>query len=234
MNDWHIQSRSHTCKNCEADFEDGKSYHTLLFEILEGYERMDICPKCWRTQFTEGGKDRKGFISNWQGTYQAPPPPEKEAIQKNNAETLLVEIVAAQDDALKPVAYILSAMLERKRILKVKERLKKDGVTLFIYEYPATGDIFTIEDPNLQLDQLEAVQEQVATLLETGLQKESPEAAPEEDPSNSEAEANDIEQEQDTEFEEETSHSEAQSAEVEQELETDAEQEPEQIAEESN
>jgi hypothetical protein len=60
-------------------------------------------------------------------------------------------------------------MLERKRILKVKEQIVRDGQRVFIYEQPKTGDIFTIADPNLRLDQLEEVQRDVAMLLEQGV-----------------------------------------------------------------
>jgi len=60
-------------------------------------------------------------------------------------------------------------MLERKRILKVKEQIVRDGQRVFIYEQPKTGDIFTITDPNLRLDQLEEVQRDVAMLLEQGV-----------------------------------------------------------------
>ncbi len=60
-------------------------------------------------------------------------------------------------------------MLERKRVLKVKEQVVSDGKRVFIYEQPRTGDVFTIADPNLRLDQLEAVQRDVAALLEHGL-----------------------------------------------------------------
>jgi hypothetical protein len=40
---------------------------------------------------------------------------------------------------------------------------------VFIYEQPGTGDVFTIADPDLRLDQLETVQRDVAGLLEHGL-----------------------------------------------------------------
>jgi hypothetical protein len=40
---------------------------------------------------------------------------------------------------------------------------------VFVYEQPKTGDIFTIADPNLRLNQLEEVQRDVAMLLEQGL-----------------------------------------------------------------
>jgi hypothetical protein len=65
-------------------------------------------------------------------------------------------------------------MLERKRVLKVKEQIVNDGKRVFIYEQPGTGDVFTIADPNLRLDQLEAVQRDVAALLEHGLNPPAP------------------------------------------------------------
>jgi hypothetical protein len=68
-------------------------------------------------------------------------------------------------------------MLERKRILKVKEQIVRDGKRVFIYEQPRTGDVFTIADPDLHLDQLEAVQRDVAALLEQGLNPNAPPAA---------------------------------------------------------
>jgi hypothetical protein len=70
-------------------------------------------------------------------------------------------------------------MLERKRILKVKEQLVRDGQRLFIYEHPKTGDVFTIADPDLHLDQLEQVQRDVAQLLEHGLNPPAQPAAAE-------------------------------------------------------
>jgi hypothetical protein len=70
-------------------------------------------------------------------------------------------------------------MLERKRLLKVKEQLVRDGQRVFIYEQPATGDVFTIIDPALQLNQLEQVQHDVAALLEHGLNAPTPIPQPE-------------------------------------------------------
>ena len=65
-------------------------------------------------------------------------------------------------------------MLERKRLLKVKEQFQRDGQRIFVYEQPKTGDIFTIADPNLHLNQLEAVQRDVAMLLEQGVNPTTP------------------------------------------------------------
>ena len=168
MNDWNIQSRAHACEACGKRFADQEAYHTLLSEEKAGLRRTDICAGCWQNQFSDGARDRRGFISYWQGIYEAPPPA-VDPIHKDTAETLLRKLVEQNDPRYAPAGYILAVMLERKRVLKVKEQIVRDGKRTFIYEQPKTGDVFTIADPNLRLDQLEEVQRAVAALLEHGL-----------------------------------------------------------------
>jgi hypothetical protein len=161
---------------CGRTFADKESYHTLLVDEKSEFRRSDVCATCWQEKFADA-QSRTGFISNWQGVYEAPPPV-TEAIQKETAETLLRKLIEQNDPKHAPAGYILAVMLERKRILKVKEQIVRDGQRIFIYEQPKTGDVFTIADPDLRLDQLEAVQRDVAALLEHGLNPPPPEAAP--------------------------------------------------------
>jgi hypothetical protein len=183
MTEWNIQSRAHVCAACGRPFADREAFHTLLFDEKAGFERSDICEACWRAQYSEGGRERKGFVSYWQGVYEAPPPP-SEPIQRETAESLLRKLVELNDPRYIPAGYILAVMLERKRLLKVKEQIVREGGRVFIYEQPRTGDVFTIVDPGLQLNQLEQVQHDVAALLEHGLNP--PISAPEPVPPASE------------------------------------------------
>jgi len=168
MNEWNIQSRAHACEACQQLFADRQSYHTLLRDAPPNLQRTDICEPCWQKQSANGDPAPTGLISHWQGVYEAPPPV-VEAIQKETAETLLRKLIEQNDPRYVPAGYILAVMLERKRVLKVKEQFRRDGRRTFIYEQPRTGDLFTIADPDLHLDQLEQVQRDVAALLENGL-----------------------------------------------------------------
>lgn len=170
MNEWNIQSRAHGCQSCGKTFAGKQQYHTLLSDEKSEFKRIDVCSNCWEQQYSEGASDRKGFVSHWQGVYEAPPAAAPDAIQKDTAESLLRKLIEANDPRFIPAAYILAVMLERKRLLKIKEQLQRDGQRIFIYEQPKTGDVFTIADPGLQLNQLEQVQKDVASLLEHGLQ----------------------------------------------------------------
>ena len=189
MNDWNIQARAHACEACGKSFADQEVFHTLLVDEKEDFRRSDICQACWQKQYSEGARDRKGFVSYWQGVYAAPsatPDP----IKKETAETLLRKLIELDDPRYIPAGYILAVMLERKRILKVKEQLMRDGQRVFIYEQPKTGDVFTITDPNLQLNQLEQVQRDVAALLEHGLNPPAPALASQPVPAQAGAETN--------------------------------------------
>lgn len=190
--EWNIQARAHACQSCKKEFADKETFHTLLFDGKAGYERFDVCQECWNQQYSQGANERKGFVSYWQTVYTVPPAAPPEPIQKENAEGLLRKLMELNDPSYGPALYILAAMLERKRIIKVKTQLSKDGQRVFIYEHPRSGDLFQIADPNLQLHQLEGVQHQVLHLLQHGLpgeaapaQAESP-AAPAEEASQTE------------------------------------------------
>jgi hypothetical protein len=173
MNEWNIQSRAHACEACGQPFADKQPYSTVLSEDGKELRRSDICEPC--AQKNGDVHTRAGFISHWHGIFEVPPPV-TDAIHKDTAETLLRKLVEQNDPQHAPAAYILAVMLERKRILKVKEQIKRDGKRIFIYEQPKTGDIFTIADPELHLNQLEQVQHDVAHLLEHGLNPPAPAA----------------------------------------------------------
>ena len=169
MIEWNIQSRAHVCQGCERSFSNGEPLHTLLYSERSGYLRLDVCEACWTKQHAEPASNRKGFISHWQGSYTVPPVSAPDAIQKDTAESLLRKLLVLNDPAHAGACFILAVMLERKRILKVKAQSTLEGRRVFVYEQPKTGDLFTIPDPDLQMDQLEAVQHDVAHLLEHGL-----------------------------------------------------------------
>ena len=185
MNEWKIQTRAHACEACGKAFADQETYHTLLFDEKADFRRSDICQACWHKQYSEGASDRKGFVSYWHGIYETPPMP-TDAIQKETAESLLRKLIELDDPRFIAAAYILAVILERKRLLKIKEQIVRNGQRVFVYEQPKTGDVFTIIDPNLQLNQLEAVQREVGALLEHGF---SPVAPPVAEPPTAEPEA---------------------------------------------
>jgi hypothetical protein len=71
--------------------------------------------------------------------------------------------------------YVLAAMLERKKILKPVDVRETGSEKILVYEHAKSGEAFLIVDPGLRLDQLDAVQNEVAALLANGLASQQPE-----------------------------------------------------------
>ncbi len=182
MLEWNIQSRAHACQGCGRDFKNRETLHTVLFDERQAYHRQDVCEACWQAQFGEGANHRRGFVSHWQSLYEPPPAAAPEPIQKETAETLLRKLLENHEPQHAGAVFVLAVMLERKRLLKAKAQAVETGRRLLIYEHVRSGDVFTIPDPDLQLDQLESVQRDVAHLLEHGLQPVASPTAPGESP----------------------------------------------------
>jgi hypothetical protein len=173
MEDWNIQARHHFCTGCEAPFEDKAPCHTILSLVGAEFKREDLCPPCFEKAGGLSVKERPEVFSYWQGSYELTAPPPTDPLAKEDAEGLLRKMIERNDPAEKEARYILAVMLERKRILKHRETVKKESSVL-VYEHIKSGEVFTIEDPNLKLTQLSEVQKRVAAMLKPSDQTTPP------------------------------------------------------------
>jgi len=160
-NEWAIKHRADACAVTRRPFAAGESFYTLLFHDPDGYRREDLSEEAWRNR-----NENIQPFSFWKSRYEPLPPPSPEPLAKENAEQLFRRLIATENPPAN-ACYVLAAMLERKRILKqIRSEEAADGRVL-IYEQDATGDVFIVPDPQLRLDELENVQNEVADLLQT-------------------------------------------------------------------
>ena len=94
-----------------------------------------------------------------------PPPAAPEPVPKESGESLLRKLLHEDQPDHLNARYVLSIMLERKKILKQVDVRENGTIRFLIYEHAKTGEIFIIEDPRLKLDQLDSVQQEVYALL---------------------------------------------------------------------
>jgi len=159
-NEWEIKGRAEKCAITEHLFQDGEYFYTLLFHDKEGFRRMDLSEEAWQQR-----NDNMKPFSFWRSKFEPPPPAVPEALEKGTAEDLLRHYMQDEQPQHANARYILSLMLERKRILKQIESKDDGDGRVLIYEHVKTGEVFVIPDPDLRLDQLETVQNEVAGLL---------------------------------------------------------------------
>ena len=162
--EWTIHSRAHQCAATGQPFADGEFFYTLLFDEITGYRREDLCDEAWKNR----APDAAAPFSFWRMKY-TPPVAAPETLGKQTAEDLLRRYMAENSVEHANTRFLLAVMLERKRILKeIETKRADDGTLLRIYEHGKTGEIFVIPDPQLRLDQLAEVQQQVAQFLGPG------------------------------------------------------------------
>ena len=82
--------------------------------------------------------------------------------------SLLQHMIEENEPYTENARYILALMLERKRILTPTAVKETEQGRMLFYENRKTGDAFVIRDPQLRLDEVAGVQEEVATLLGFG------------------------------------------------------------------
>lgn len=169
MAEWNIRSRAHACQTCGRAFKAQEALHTILYDDHQEYHRLDVCEACWQAEHAQGSNHRRGFISHWETRFEPPPATPPDPIQRESAESLLRSLLERRDPRHAGAVYVLAVMLERKRLLKPKATTTEADRRVLVYEHTGTGEVLTILDPALQLDQLEAVQHDVAVLMEHGL-----------------------------------------------------------------
>lgn len=163
---WNIRSRSHVCAHTGQPFADGETFYTALFDDGPSGElvRRDYALLPW--------DELKGELhpfSFWKSVYEAPHAEAKvEVVEKENAEGLLRRLVEEDAPGTENTRYILAVMLERKKILKHTATRETEDANFLIYEHPKNGEVYLIRDPELRLDQVDAVQREVTLMLTHG------------------------------------------------------------------
>src|SRR5215510_7357000 len=155
-----INHRGASCVVTQRPFLPGAYFYTLLYHDADGYRREDLSEEAWQSR----NENLRPF-SFWKSRYEPLPPKSAEPVPKESAEQLFRRLMAS-DSPPANACYVLAAMLERKRVLKqVKAESRDGGRRVLIYEQGSTGDVFIVPDPQLRLNELETVQNEVAELL---------------------------------------------------------------------
>lgn len=158
IDNWSVRKCAKKCAKCEKGFEDKEPLHSNLSFNADQYERHDFCKACW-------DKNNPG-LSSWKTLFIVPPPPEGDVVKKENAESLLRKLLEKEEPADLNAIFILTVMLERKKILVERNTQRtEDGRKIRIYEHKKTNESFMIIDPELKLTELGSIQDEVVVLL---------------------------------------------------------------------
>jgi len=166
IQNWSIRTRSHQCAQSGRPFEEGDVFHTAIYFDPEtgGYLRRDVSLAAWKAELAE-----RTPIAYWRTTYSPQVVEQRpEVTSKESAMALLQRFVEEDEPQTEDARYILALMLERKRILSPTASKETEQGKMLFYENKKTSEVFMIRDPELRLDELAQMQDEVAMLLGFG------------------------------------------------------------------
>jgi len=186
---WHLRSRGRECTATQTPFQNGETIVTAIFPDPEssGYVRRDFSVEGWKNRPEDGDKP----FSFWRTVFTSNASSEKqETMEKESPEDILRHLIEEDEDHTENTRYILAVMLERQKLLRETDSQRTPTGIIRVYEHRKTGEVLIVKDPDIPLGQIEAVQMEVAALLENnGRSAPPPEMETTSEPETSEIEA---------------------------------------------
>ena len=91
-----------------------------------------------------------------------------ELTQRESPMEMLQRLIEEGNPNTENARYILTLMLERKRILSPTAVKDTEEGRMLFYENKKTGEVFIVRDPELRLNEIESLQDEVAFQLGFG------------------------------------------------------------------
>ncbi|HVP11556.1 MAG TPA: hypothetical protein VMV94_10255 [Phycisphaerae bacterium] len=161
MSEYEISRTTGRCSVSGRPFTEEETFHTVLFETPQGYERRDISEECW----------------------QGPPPdsvchflaqlPRKEKPHKTfvDDEVLLdfFKRMGATDDAHKlRFRFVLSLILMRKRLLKYERTIRREGTEVWEMRLVRDKSVYKVQHPSMNDAEIEDLTRELGAILQGG------------------------------------------------------------------
>lgn len=129
----------------------------MLFETKQGLQRQDLSEGAWK----ERTADLKP-LSFWRTVYKAPIPTQEDAVKKNDAESELRRVLNLNDPSMDKLCNVLALLLERKRLLRLREKIQAETGKVLVYEHMETQETLLIREVDFKLADVEAIQQELA------------------------------------------------------------------------
>ncbi|MDR1191493.1 MAG: hypothetical protein LBK60_07515 [Verrucomicrobiales bacterium] len=150
--EWNIKARSPVCQATGRPFAGDEVFHTMLLERAEGLERLDWSEEAWQSQ-----PPPEGMLSCWKSVFKPAPPAPVEAVTREDAESELRRLLENLQPGDEKCAYLLALLLERKRILKSRQKIESGGRKCVVYEHAVTQETLLVPEVNFKLSETDAL-----------------------------------------------------------------------------
>lgn len=160
--DWSIRPRSELCAGSGDRFSDGQVVYTVLVAMDGGMERRDFAEEAWAQV-----ESRPTYFCFWKGKFRATPLVQEKEPPAARAEAELrrrLAVPVQAESAEARVIFLFALLLERRKILLVRERTQGPEGRLTAYEHRTTGEVFLVPEPEVRLSEVDQLRSEVEAL----------------------------------------------------------------------
>jgi hypothetical protein len=158
MMEYQIQAPTLRCARSGRELKPGERIHTVLRVERGAFLREDIAPEHWHGP-------PSGVFAHWQGKVPSGTKPRKMPIDDEVLVECLARLQDDPDPAKQRFRYVLALLLIRRKRMRLLETTQEAGIETLHLSDPKSGATYTVPDPQLADDELEAVQDEVFRVL---------------------------------------------------------------------
>ncbi|MFQ3591626.1 MAG: hypothetical protein SNJ82_00335 [Gemmataceae bacterium] len=158
ITDYQIQAATPRCARSGRELRPGERIHSVLRIEGGAFLREDIAPEHWHGP-------PAGVFAHWVGRVPSGSKPRKMLIDDEVLVECLARLQNDPDPTKQRFRYVLALLLIRRKRMRLLETTQEAGVEILHLGDPKTAATYTVPDPQLADDELEAVQDEVFRVL---------------------------------------------------------------------
>jgi len=163
--DWNVARSQRRCSSCDKQFAEEEPYYSALYDTGTEFERKDFCAECWSAP---EAPHRDRAFSFWKTEVPKPDQPKRIFVDDNVIFDFFQRLAAEDEQPVKRnFRYILGLMLMRKKKLKFKDVVRKDGREYLVLRRSRTKEEHRVLNPQLTDVEMEQVKAELTQILET-------------------------------------------------------------------
>lgn len=157
--EWKINKGSKGCISCNKEFCEEEDYYSALFDENNVFTRKDFCIVCW-----DAGK-QEGLFSFWKTKVPKKGKPVQKFVNNEVLFDMFVRLEGREEPNQRNLRYVLALYLIRKKIFKLKSFARENGEEFLTLHYPKEDKEFSVFNPNLKDEEIEAITAEMNQLL---------------------------------------------------------------------
>ena len=161
MSDFEISRTSGRCSVSGRVFSEGESFHTVLFETPQGYERRDISEECWQGPPADA-------ICHFVAQLPRKEKPHKTFVDDEVLLDFFRRMAESEDAHKLRFRFVLSLILMRKRLLKYDRTIREGGGEVWEMRLMRDKSLHRVLHPSMNDAEIEELTRELGTILQGG------------------------------------------------------------------